>query len=101
MKFAATTPPSFYNGMMQTVGTYIGEAADKLWCRACPPGTYGLVSGATSRESATTWDGTALDPGCMPCANGTFGPYWGATSCEVGAVFCLLLLVWFGLVWLL
>ena len=72
--------------MIRLAGTYVGEATDKLWCRACPPGTYGLVSGATSRQSATSWEGAALDPGCMPCENGTYGPRWGATSCEVWLV---------------
>ena len=62
-------------------GTWVDEAADKIWCRACPPGTYGLVEAAISMQEATSWDGDSLDPGCLPCANGTYNPGWGQTEC--------------------
>ena len=47
-------------------GSWAEENNDKLACRPCPPGTYGLVRGATNWQSSTDWDGTALDPGCLP-----------------------------------
>ena len=77
---------SYYNDWfgchLCPAGTYSDESADKLWCRACPPGTFGLVEGATSMQSATDWEGGALDPGCVPCPNGTYNSGWGATACD-------------------
>ena len=64
-------------------GTWVDEALDKLWCRACPPGTYGLVEAAVSSQSTTSWDGADLDPGCLPCPNGTYSDAWGATACHL------------------
>ena len=64
-------------------GTWADESADKLWCRACPPGSFGLTEGAVAMQSATDWEGSALDPGCVPCPNGTYNEDFGATACKL------------------
>jgi len=67
----------FYGCRRCPAGTYADEENDKVDCRSCPPGTYGLVEGAQSLQSITSWNGIAEDPGCMPCPNGTYSATWG------------------------
>jgi hypothetical protein len=64
-------------------GTWVDETNDKTACRSCPPGTYGLIKGAQSWQSTTSWDDSKLDPGCLPCPNGTYSAAWGATTCNI------------------
>ena len=62
-------------------GSYADENADKLNCRKCPPGTFGVIKGSVAAQSSTDWRGNVVDPGCMPCPNGTYNTKWGQTAC--------------------
>ncbi|RPH16796.1 MAG: hypothetical protein CBC49_003755, partial [Alphaproteobacteria bacterium TMED89] len=64
-------------------GKWADENVDKVKCRDCPPGTYGVGPGAVSLGLGTDWAGEILDPACMPCPNGTYADFWGATMCKV------------------
>jgi hypothetical protein len=63
-------------------GKYTELYGDKLDCRPCPPGTYGLVSGAISLGAGTDFYGATTDPGCLPCPAGTYNENWNSTRCR-------------------
>eukprot|EP00638_Chattonella_subsalsa_P015763 CAMPEP_0117817668 /NCGR_PEP_ID=MMETSP0949-20121206/790_1 /TAXON_ID=44440 /ORGANISM="Chattonella subsalsa, Strain CCMP2191" /LENGTH=2045 /DNA_ID=CAMNT_0005656037 /DNA_START=66 /DNA_END=6203 /DNA_ORIENTATION=+ len=62
-------------------GFYSEESGDTLACRACPPGTFGVISYGSALQESTNWIGETTDPGCMPCPAGTYQPEFGATAC--------------------
>ena len=61
----------YYGCIKCEPGTYAEENVDKLSCRQCPPGTFGIQVGSVGVQASTDWRGKEIDPGCMPCPNGT------------------------------
>ena len=63
-------------------GKWADENADKLKCRDCPPGTFGVATASVSLGIGYDWAGETLDPACMPCPNGTYADTWGESMCK-------------------